>query len=120
MKDEHIKIANLNIFFVTDHLMRDLNKKFLNRDRSTDVLAFDLRLPNSRKDLLMGDCMVNVDAARLMSGELGVTIREEACRYAVHGVLHLLGYDDHAPLQKKRMWKKQEKILKNVFSSLSL
>jgi len=76
-----------------------LNAQFHGRDATTDVLAFDLGFPGKR-DELCADIAVCADTALRNSRMFGTTVGEELELYAVHGALHLLGYDDrNAPLR---------------------
>jgi probable rRNA maturation factor len=96
---------NLSVAFVTAAAIRKLNRKFLRHDYATDVLAF--RLDSD----LLGEVVISADAARAEAKRRGIPVEEELLRYVVHGILHLLGYDDHAPADRARMWKRQERLL---------
>jgi probable rRNA maturation factor len=112
LKKEKIKSASLSFFLVSNPFIRRLNKKFLKLDRATDVLAFDLKSEMISKHRLMGDVVISLDAALSSSQILGVSFKEELYRYIVHGILHLAGYDDRAASKKKKMWKRQEYLVK--------
>lgn len=79
---------------LTDHdTVLHLNREYLDHDYHTDVLAFDLREPDA-PEVVDGEVYVDLDTAQERHDEFGATFEEEAYRYAVHGTLHLLGYDD--------------------------
>lgn len=112
LKKERIRAAHLSVLLVSDPFIRRLNKNFLSKDSPTDVLSFDLHTGKFRRKGLTGDIVVSVDAARLLSRTLKIPLKEEIGRYIIHGILHLTGYDDTTPVEKKSMWKRQEKLLK--------
>lgn len=115
LKEEGARKASVSIVFVSDPLIRQLNNKYLSKDSVTDVLAFDLKRPGTSRGSLCADIVISADTARSLSKKLGISYAEELCRYVVHGILHLTGYDDLTPKDKKRMWKRQEEILIQFF-----
>ena len=106
--------------FVTDRTIRSLNRRFLRRDHVTDVLAFDYSpVPVragaiSRRRTLEGEIIISTETARRQSRIFSKTFEQELTLYIVHGVLHLLGYDDHRPADIKRMRARERKILRNI------
>jgi probable rRNA maturation factor len=107
-----VKRAYISISFVSDRAIQQLNTRYLAKKKPTDVLAFDLGVCGG---YLSADIVVSIDRARAVACELKISFTQELCRYIIHGVLHILGYNDHSVLEKKRMWKKQEAVLKNIF-----
>jgi probable rRNA maturation factor len=103
----------VTVVFTNDAAMKKINRAFLKRNRPTDVLAFDYA-PQSSRDFIAGEAYVSIDMARRISEELGISFKEELMRYVVHAILHLIGYDDLTPAKKKKMWKKQEEIVRKV------
>ena len=97
-----------SVAFVTDAAMRRLNRRFLGHDYPTDVLAFPLGDGG-----LFGEVVVSAPYAAREARRRGIPVEEELLRYVVHGCLHLMGYDDHAPADRRRMWARQEKLLKS-------
>ena len=91
--DEHSDqpVETLTVVFGPHDLIRSLNVKYLDHDYDTDVLAFNL---SDTSDVLEGEVYVDVDTARERHTEFDTSIQAEAVRYAVHGMLHLLGYTD--------------------------
>jgi rRNA maturation RNase YbeY len=88
--------------------MRCLNKKFLNIDGTTDVLAFGI--PDCR-GLLHADIAVCIDEAQRNARAYATSLKYELELYALHGLLHILGYKDKTLKQRKTMQSKAEKIL---------
>lgn len=94
---------------LADHAtVLDLNRTYLQHDYHTDVLSFPL---GDDPDAVDGEVYVDVDTARERHDEFGVSFEDEVRRYVVHGVLHLLGYDDAAPEDKAAMHALEDRYL---------
>jgi len=100
----------LTCVVASDAVLRRLNRRFHGRDRSTDVLAFDLG-PSAPDVRPCADIVVNAERARRVARRLGLSAREELVRYIVHGVLHLTGLDDAHPRARRRMERRQEALV---------
>ena len=83
-KKNHTK--RLSIIFVDNNYIRRLNRKYLGRNRITDVLAFTF------DDEFLGEVYICQERAKKQAREYGLTEKEEILRLAKHGVMHLLGY----------------------------
>jgi probable rRNA maturation factor len=90
-----------------DRPMRDLNRRSLAHDWATDVLAF----PMADGAALEGEVALSADTARREAARRGHPAYHEALLYAVHGVLHLLGHDDHHPSARRRMRRAEREAL---------
>ncbi|MBI3872564.1 MAG: rRNA maturation RNase YbeY [candidate division Zixibacteria bacterium] len=90
--------------------MHDLNKRFRRRNRPTDVLAFPFDNGDGHSGM-MGEIYCNYDHARRWRVEHGGTIADEILRLAVHGCLHLLGYDHHTAADRRRMTRAENRYL---------
>lgn len=99
---------SLSIAFVTNAAIRKINKQFLKHDFATDVLSFPLGTD------LFGELVISPEYAIGEARKRGIPAEEELLRYVAHGILHLLGYDDHEPADRKRMWARQERELKKL------
>lgn len=99
---------SLSVAFVTNTAIRKINRKFLNHDFATDVLSFPLGTD------LVGELVISADYAVAEAAKRKIPVEEELLRYVAHGILHLLGYDDHRPADKKRMWARQERELRRI------
>lgn len=97
----------LTFAFVDGATMRRLNRRHLRHDFDTDVLAFPLSEES-------GEIVISTDFAAREAKRRGLSAREELLRYAAHGMLHLLGYDDHRPRDRARMWAVQERYLRGL------
>ena len=101
------KIGDINVIFCSDNYILDVNVKYLQHDYFTDIITFDYCEGN----VLSGDLFISVDSVRENSIEFGTDFEEELHRVIVHGVLHLIGYDDHTEEDKKVMRQKENYYL---------
>ena len=84
--------AAVNVIFVTDRQIHLLNRRFLHRDRPTNVISFNCNEPQlPGEPCLLGEVYISRDRAREQAREYGVTSASELRRLALHGLLHLLG-----------------------------
>jgi len=87
--------AELSILLVNDAQIRELNRRYLQRDKPTNVLAFPMRKGEhaSLHPHLLGDLVVSVETAQRQSGRFGLNPAQMMTLLIVHGILHLIGYD---------------------------
>lgn len=117
LKTERVSVSQLSVVFVNDRKIRALNKAFLGRDETTDVIAFDLRTPSQRQKPakragdLDGEIVISAPRARANARRYKVTLQQELLLLIAHGIAHLLGYDDHTPADRRRMRKKERELL---------
>ena len=84
-------LGDISIIFCSDNYILDVNIKYLNHDYYTDIITFDYC--EGRK--LSGDLFISIDSVRENAIYYGVEFADELNRVIVHGLLHLIGYDDH-------------------------
>ncbi len=96
--------AAVTVTFMSAARMRALNRRTFDRDRATDVIAFDL----PHDDQLVGDVYICPSVARQSARRFGVPVREELIRLVVHGTLHVLGNDHEGRRELSPMWRRQE------------
>ena len=101
------RIGQINIIFCSDNYILDINQKYLQHDYFTDIITFDY----CEGDRLSGDLFISVDSVRENSIEYGTEFDDELNRVIVHGILHLIGYDDHCDDDIATMRKKEEYYL---------
>jgi probable rRNA maturation factor len=104
---EGVREAELSVAFVTDGEIASLNERFLSHEGVTDVISFPLHLPGGPP---LGDIYVGAEqAARQAPGE----VREEILRLAIHGTLHVLGYEhpEEGEREGSPMYLRQEELL---------
>jgi len=103
-------VRTLSVAVVDDATITLLHERYLNDDRPTDVLAFDLR-DDPEDASIDGEIVVSAETARRQAGRLGLTEGEEVIRYVIHGALHLLGCRDKTATQRKQMRLEEDRIL---------
>jgi len=99
----------LNLLVLGDAAMGELHAEYHGDPSPTDVLSFDLR--DTTDGLLEGDLALCVDEAGRRAAERGHPVRDEVLLYAVHGLLHLLGEDDHTPADYAHMHAREDALL---------
>jgi probable rRNA maturation factor len=91
-KDFGLNVAAVNVIFVTDRRIHELNRQFLKRDRPTNVISFNCRDPHvPGEPRLLGEVYISRDTARAQAREYGVSYASEIRRLTLHGLLHLIG-----------------------------
>jgi probable rRNA maturation factor len=113
LRAEGVRRAVVSVAFVGRRRIRSLNRRYLGRDRETDVIAF--ALPGAAA-LVVGDIYCSPDAAARAARRFGVAERDELRRLVVHGVLHVLGHDhpEGAGRMRSAMWRRQEALLRRL------
>lgn len=91
--------VELSFALVDDAEMAELHARFSGVEGPTDVLSFELL----ETPVLVGEVVISADTARREAARRGHPAYDEVVLYAVHGVLHLLGHDDHDPVARRRM-----------------
>jgi probable rRNA maturation factor len=117
LRHEKVQGSDLTFNFVTRQKIQALNKRYLRHNYATDVIAFDLSAgyPKPRHmKVLQGEIFISADAAMKNAAEYGSTEPEEFFLYIVHGILHLLGYDDHTTGDVKKMRAKEAEIMNYI------
>ncbi|MBV9110735.1 MAG: rRNA maturation RNase YbeY [Gemmatimonadetes bacterium] len=111
LRQEGVEAGEISIALVGDEAIAQLNQEYLSHEGPTDVISFAL---HEEGEDMVGDVYVGVDQARRQAAEFGATPAEEVLRLAVHGTLHVLGYDH--PTDEGRtgseMFARQEALLK--------
>lgn len=101
------RLGDINLIFCSDNYILDINQKFLQHDYFTDIITFDY----CEGDKLSGDLFISIDTVRANAEEYGEGFTRELNRVIVHGVLHLIGYDDHTKADQKIMREKENYYL---------
>ena len=101
------RIGQISIIFCSDNYILDVNQQYLQHDYFTDIITFDY----CEGDRLSGDLFISVDSVRENALEYGTEFAEELNRVIVHGLLHLIGYDDHNDEDIAMMRKKENYYL---------
>jgi probable rRNA maturation factor len=124
---EQVVAAEISVAFVDDLEIREINRAFLNHDFPTDVISFMLdgdgchnqagargTVRRGAGRTIDGEIIISADTAARNAAELGTTAEYELGLYLVHGLLHLCGYDDLTPREKRLMRRREAEILREA------
>jgi len=103
------KIAgDINYIFCNDNYLADINWRYLQHDTLTDIITF----PTTESDTIVsGEIYISFERVKENAKNLGLSFDDEFDRVLVHGILHLIGYNDHRPLEKQQMRAKEDYYL---------
>ncbi len=114
----------VSVTIVDDQFIRELNRDYRGIDTPTDVLSFSLLeetgeepeiiWEGDEETLLLGDIIISAEAAARQAEEYGHSVIREFCFLAVHGVLHLLGYDHETAETEQIMEARQQEVLSEL------
>ncbi len=111
--------GDVTLLITNDATVAALNQQFLGKEGPTDVLSFpamddgdDFVLPPAAmEEPYLGDIIIALPFTQRQAQRLGRALEDELALLAVHGALHLLGYDHATPAEKAEMWSRQRAIL---------
>ncbi|NOX61383.1 MAG: rRNA maturation RNase YbeY [Chloroflexi bacterium] len=113
--------GDVTLVITDDETIAELNERFLGHSGATDVLSFpalsddaDAFATPPNAEPYLGDIVIAYPYAARQAKRLGRSVADELDLLAVHGALHLLGYDHVDPEEKAQMWAKQEAILAHL------
>jgi len=104
----NFRIESLEINFTNSEKIREINREYLNHYYSTDILSFNYSEDIS---ILDGEIIISLDDARNNSKKFKVPFNQEIARLVLHGVLHLIGFDDNNRFNKIKMKRMENKLL---------
>ena len=113
LKKMDVSDSVLDIVFIDDEKMHEMNKEYRGIDRTTDVLSFALN-DNKHVDTVinsLGDIFISIPKMKSQAEEYGHSEKRELSFLTVHGLLHLLGYDHMTESDEKVMFSLQKEIL---------
>jgi len=119
LKSENKKDAELSIVFVDNTKIKELNKTFLGHNDVTDVLSFPYDVSYPSGDI-SGEIIVSVEMAIKIAQEHGESVEGEIALYFVHGLLHLIGYNDKLKEEAERMHRREGEILASLGYTVSV
>lgn len=99
--------SQLEITLISDKKIKELNKKFLHKNTSTDILSFKL----SRE---YGEIIISVETAAKNAVRYGITTEYEIIYLIIHGYLHIRNYTDYTEKERERMFEKQDRIFNKI------
>ena len=115
-KIEGKQLEEVNLIFMSDDDLLEMNRTHLDHDYYTDIITFDY----CEDDLILGDLFISVDRVKDNASEFNVSFGEELKRVCVHGVLHLCGYGDKSEEDEKLMRSKENQMLELTVSRETL
>lgn len=122
---EGATLLHLSVVLADHDTVRRLNRRYLDHDYNTDVLSFSLQdepaSQTSERDetAVEGEIYVDLDTAAERHGDFSTSFEDEAYRYVVHGVLHLVGYDDATASGQETMREKENEYLDAIDTASS-
>lgn len=105
---EGISRANISVAILDDAEMRQLNRQWLGHDWPTDVLSFLLQHDESG---LEGEILLGMETAARAAAAYGWNVADELLLYAIHGALHVVGYDDQSASDQQAMRRQERRFL---------
>lgn len=105
---EGFTVGPLDYIFCTDEYLLKINKEYLNHDTFTDIITFDYTDGNT----LSGDIFISTDRVKENAVTFNVDFENELRRVMSHGILHLVGFGDKTPEEKKAMRAKEDEKIK--------
>jgi len=112
-----LKVSNaeISICLVNNNYIRKLNKRYKKKDSFTDVLAFPLGTAEGvKKKSVVGEIVISLDQTKMNAKRFSNSFIRELFLYVIHGILHILGYDDIKQSERYIMERKQKKLFNSV------
>ena len=110
-------IGELYYYFCSDERLLEINKQRLGHDFYTDIVTFPL---TDCETVLSSEFCISIDRIKENAETFGRSYESELHRVIIHGVLHLIGFDDHSDEDEKTMREKEEEALKLLFSEVNI
>lgn len=107
--------GTVNVICAGDAAIKELNRRFLKKTRTTDVIAFNYP-PAPAPGTVLGEIYLCLPQARRQARALGHSLITELLILAVHGALHLSGMDDDTPARRLKMNRRTARLLKDLRS----
>jgi len=107
-KSENFEISDLNYVFVSDEELYEMNVKYLNHNTLTDIITFNY----VENEIVSGDIFISVDRVKENAVVFNVSFENELLRVMVHGLLHLMNYNDKTDEEQDLMTLKEDEKLK--------
>ena len=105
--NENKKVGEIQYIFCSDVYLLKINKKFLDHDYYTDIVTFDY----DEKNIISGDIYISIDRVKENAKIFEVDFNNELLRVIIHGILHLIGYNDKSDIEKNIMRNKENYYL---------
>ncbi|MEI8005544.1 MAG: rRNA maturation RNase YbeY [Bacteroidota bacterium] len=108
IKDRNKIPGDINFIITSDKSLLEINLKYLNTDTYTDIITFTL---SEEEGIISGDVYISIERIKENAKKYDIEQVEEFRRIVVHGVLHLLGYNDLSTSEKRQMTRLENKYL---------
>lgn len=112
--EENSNLGEINFIFTSDEYLLEINKQYLSHNYFTDIITFNY----CEQSIINGDIYISITTVKNNSRQFNVTFIEELHRVMIHGILHLIGYDDKTDEEKAKMREKENQYLER-FKKLS-
>ncbi len=109
-----IHIDEVSIHFITDEAISDLHKKYFNDPSPTDCISFPIDSPGQGGYCHLGEIFISTETAQKYASDHQLNPLDEALLYLIHGLLHLLGFDDISEKDQKIMRKKEKSCISYI------
>jgi probable rRNA maturation factor len=119
LEEYDLQQGEVSLVIGTDELLHRLNREYRNQDRPTDVLSFSYLEPGEAapadgREFAVGDIYISLEKASAQAAEAEHSIRQETALLAIHGMLHLLGFDHLADDETDQMRSRELYYLKQI------
>ena len=101
--------VKINIIFCNNDKLNSFKQEYFNDDALTDIITFPIKNDND----LEAEIYISIEMAKINAEKFNVSLNNELSRLIVHGVLHLIGFNDDTKDSKKIMFLKQDEIISN-------
>lgn len=109
LNEHQVEVENVNFIFCSDEYLLEVNRTYLDHDYYTDIITFDNR--EEVEAPLESDIFISIDRVKDNAAEMNVTFDRELHRVIIHGLLHLMGWNDKTASEKQAMREKEEACL---------
>jgi probable rRNA maturation factor len=116
LNDLSVELHSLQINILSDSQILELNKKYLNHDYKTDIITFNY---SNELSMIDGEIFISLEDAEINAVRYDVSLRDELLRLIIHGILHLVGYDDKISRDKKKMRLKENYFLNKINNEIN-
>ncbi len=104
------RCEDLQFIFCTDDYLLELNRKYLKHDTYTDVITFNY----NREEIIAGEIYISIDRIAENAERYNKPFYDELCRVMIHGVLHLLGFNDKTQAQRTLIRSREDRMLEKL------
>lgn len=108
--DNDMQMGTLNVIFCSDEYLLQMNRDYLQHDYYTDIITFNYNEAN----FISGDLFISIDRVNENAENLGVESMHELNRVIIHGVLHLVGFNDKSEQEKTEMTLQEDLYLNKL------